>query len=319
MWTSYEALCELGAVDIDPTSVFGVRPAEIDRLNEHLQKPPNMMPLQEKSVMSPSFNFSQHHHATPAGKPLQAMGLASPSSSVPGSIPKATLFQTAQKPKGVTPNQMQFETPNLTPIPMQNDASFLEASSMFAETNNPNIIRRAKYVAARLYYQPSPETPDSARHQRVGGPPSRYLRGRSALLFADQSSISETPVRRGGRLSEVSTARRPRALFMTSENKADNAKPEVDDDDDDDAEFEDSRQYENEPNQEESKPVGTPGLVVEKQSALQAEEDVLIDRQGAVQEILQLLCMIGAGYWRLCQVSFKECVPNTARAGSLPR
>jgi hypothetical protein len=297
MWTSYEALCEMGAVDIDPTSVFGVRPAEIDRLQDHLQKPQNMMPLQEKSVLSPSFNFSQHH-ATPAAKPLQTMDLGSPSSA--GSIPKASLFQTAQKPKGVTPNQMQFETPNLTPIPMQNDASFMVGgppSSTFVDTNNPNTIRRAKHVAARLYYQPSPETPDSARRA-----PSRYLRGRSAL-FADQLSISETPVRRGGRLSEMSTARRPRTLFMTSENKADNAKPEVEDD----VEFEESHRFD-EPQQQgggmndQSKPMGTSGLSTEKPSALQVEEDVLIDRHGSVQEILELFCMIGTGYWKLCQV-----------------
>jgi hypothetical protein len=295
MWTSYEALCEMGAVDIDPTSVFGVRPSEIDQLQEHLHKPQNMMPLQEKSVLSPSFNFSQHH-ATPmmeAVKPLQPMDLGTPSSA--GSIPKTSLFQTAQKPKGVTPNQLQFETPNLTPIPHQQDASFTAPSSAsFVDMNNPNTIRRAKHVAARLYYQPSPETTDSARRG-----PSRYLRGRSAL-FTDQSSISETPLRRGGRPSEGSTARKPRALFLTSENKTNNTKPEVDDED----EFDDRRRRQEEPQQQEEqeKQVATPALSNEKVNMDNENEDDIIDRHSAVQEILELFCLLGAGYWRLCQV-----------------
>lgn len=286
MWTSYEALCEMGCVDIDPTSVFGVRPVELDQLQEHLRKPQNMMPLQEKSVLSPSFNFSQHH-----ATPMQPMDLATPSTG--GSIPKASLFQTAQKAKSVTPNQLQFETPNLTPIPHQQDVSFaVPPSASFVDSKNPDTIRRAKHVAARLYYQPSPETPDSARRH-----PSRYLRGRSAL-FADQSSISETPLRRGGRPSEVSTARKPRALFMTSENKTNNTKPETH------GNRLDDRQEEPQEQEEQEKEISTPGLTAEKREVNDDhDEDAIIDRHGAVQQILELFCLLGAGYWKLCQVS----------------
>jgi hypothetical protein len=263
----------------------------MDQFQEHLQKPQNMMPLQEKSAMSPSFNLS-HHHVTPMeNKPLQPMDMGTPLSSV-GSIAKTSLFQSAQKNRGVTPNQLQFDTPNLTPIPHQQDVSFAAPPSSFVDSNNPNTIRRAKHVAARLYYQPSPETPDASRRAA-----SRFLRGRSAV-FTDQSiSISETPLRRGGRPSEVSTARKPRALFLASENKTNNTKPEDDDVD----EFDESRRHEEDEQEDQEKPVATPALTTTS-TMVEEEEDVMMDRHSAVQEILEVLCMLGAGYWRLCQV-----------------
>ena len=163
----------------------------------------------------------------------------------------------------------------------------------FVDTNNPNTIRRAKHVAARLYYQPSPETPESARRVSF-----RYLRGRSAL-FTDQSSISETPLRRGGRPSEISTARKPRALFLASENKTNNTNPEVDEEE----EFGDGRgQDESQEQQEQEKQVATPALDNEKANIDNSDEASMMDRHSAVQEILELFCLLGAGYWRLCQV-----------------
>jgi len=326
MWTSYEALCEMGATDIDPTSVFGVRPSEIDQLQEQMQKPQNSMPLQDKSVLSPSVHFSQphhhhhHHHGTPLDanmKPLQPMDLGTPSSM--GSIPKTSLFQTAQKQK-VTPNHLQFDTPNLTPIPHQQEASFVggvhATTSSFVDSRNPNTVRRAKHVAARMYYQPSPETPEGGKRST-----SRYLRGKSAL-FMGTDTISDTPLRRGGRASEVSTARRPRALFH-SENKTNNTKLDDDDDDDeivlnrssgteDDSHPEDER---------EAKSLGSPTDSLEKEAhadpaGLEEDEEIRLDRHGSVQQILELLCLMGAGYWKLCQYRCREalqlfqCLPH---------
>lgn len=306
MWTSFEALCELGVVDIDPTSVFGVRPAELDQIHERLQKPQNAMPLQEKSVLSPSFNFTQHphHHGTPLAsgmKPMHPMDLGSPASL--GSIPKTSLFQTAQKQK-VTPNQLHFDTPNLTPIPHQQDASFNAGFGSLAESYNANTIRRAKHVAAHLYYQPSPETPDSIR---LGS--TRNLRGRS-VLFMDSSSVSDTPVRRGGRPSDISTARRPRTLFH-SENKNTNTKQEEEPDivvhraehtAEDDPYPEDERS---------TKPLHS--LDVTKTRTIEAaefneQEADLMDRHGEVKQILELLCLMGTGYWTLCQYHCREAL-----------
>lgn len=304
MWTSFEALCEMGATDIDPTSVFGVRPVEIDRLQEHLQKSQNMMPLQEKSVQSPSFTFTQHDGTPFAAnsKPLQPMDLGTPSSV--GSIPKTTLFQTAPKQR-VTPNQLQFETPNLTPIPHQQDASFAAPPSSFMDSYNPNTVRRAKHVAARMYYEPSPETPESMRTGH-----SRYLRGHSAL-FMDASSISDTPVRRGGRPSEVSTVRRPRALFL-SENKSHNVKV---------VEDQEVHMTRPTPSNGDIKPTEERDTKREGMEAPRLEKDgsdnhnenkeqetTELDRHGAVQQILELFCLLGAGYWKLCQYKCKEAL-----------
>lgn len=416
MWTSYEALCEMGASNIDPTTVFGVRPAEIDQLQERFRQrnfgEQEEMPLQEKPVLTP-------HHFTPpthgAGSAIGGVGAASrpmdlgTPASAASIRPKASLFQTAQKPNSssetgsaaILPNQLQFDTPNLTPIPLQQDASFIQQhhhhhpasaarvtfqhSSMmseaadlplnhvFGDSLNPHTVRRAKHVAARLYYQPSPESqpsfrvPPSSRLCASGVEASRdlttrsYLRGRSALRGTTTSTrsdlepnISETPVRRGGRPSDVSTVRRPRALFH-SENKAmrentidlnqSNSSALEDDDDDDENNFRPvvSRGHDgvedtdlgmdNENHRDDEQPNvmmmtednannGNSAGVGQHSSFLAEEnvkppvsfaannddedgeldENLMMEKHGAVLQILELLCLLGAGYWRLCQV-----------------
>jgi hypothetical protein len=402
MWTSYEALCEMGALYIDPTTVFGVRPAEIERLQERFHEHTSgqvVMPLQEKAVLTP-------HHFTPSthgGNPtiggtgaIRAMDLGTPGTSL-STGPKVSLFQTAQKPKAtvesgsaaILPNQLQFDTPNLTPIPMQQDASFIhhhhqqhhlasaggvtfQQSSMISEADiplnhvfgdsfNPYTVRRAKHVAGRLYYQPSPETrpydnvPSIGRNfETLRDPSTRsYLRGKSALHTTVnskvdfQTTISETPLRRGGRPSDVSTVRRPRALFL-SESKAihenindlvqNNGRSLEDDEDENFRPVVSRRQGEdmdmvnqNHPDDEQPNMMVTEDnansyndVNLGQQSSSLAEdvklpvmlaghrkdaigelaEDTLIEKYSAVQQILDLLCLLGAGYWRLCQVCF---------------
>jgi hypothetical protein len=407
MWTSYEALCELGATDIDPTSVFGVRPAEIDKLQDRIvrQKSQEAMPLQEKSIQMP------HQFASPTPTSAvptpgtgsstidgRSMDLVTPLSV--GSIDrKVSLRQTTQESlpramgKGTShTSQFQFDTPNLTPIPIQHDASFVQhqyppsakttattdgtnvaeagITNDFVDSINPNIIRRAKHVAARLYYQPSPETPhyyaapsSSSSTTNYGtrypdhrgngagvtgipnsGVPGEtsarpYWRGKSALW--SDASISETPLRRGGgRPSDISTTRRPRALFL-SENKpmrentndfnhnmnimADDDRLLVEDDENYDHRrlgqdgeennivvegLEDLEQTDNamagdgadthvgpcSSFDDDEKPVLVPGHNSHDQDTILAMEE------RCVQHILELLCLLGAGYWRLCQV-----------------
>ncbi|KAL3911010.1 MAG: hypothetical protein SGILL_007454 [Bacillariaceae sp.] len=410
MWTSYEALCEMGATDIDPTSVFGVRPTEIDHLQQRLHQEnvavQESMPLQEKSVLTP-------HHFTPPFPGAGAIGgSTAPDFGTPGGAasigPKAALFQTAQKPTAkaaepgstaILPNHLQFETPGLTPIPMQHDASFLQhnqeqyrpASAAgvtcsqpsgisetgtsfqgFGDSHNPHTIQRAKQVAARMYYQPSPETPQYNRGYggippsgrvvqfsslaEFGGVPSSrpYLRGKSVGRTPTEwgmqppiSGVSETPMRRGGRMSDVSTTRRPRALFL-SENKAMRENTN-------DLNQSNSAGMENLDEQHNFRPlwprsqqgdegtgmddenhledghllgddvgtlptaiggdIGQPGSLppedvksfsaAQHQSSAAAmveEEEALMERHSAVQQILELFCLMGAGYWRLCQV-----------------
>mmetsp|Transcript_40977 Transcript_40977/g.98817 ORF Transcript_40977/g.98817 Transcript_40977/m.98817 type:complete len:788 (+) Transcript_40977:134-2497(+) len=305
LWSSYEALCEIGATDIDPTSVFGVHPPEMDQLKENVSKANGTLPLQEKSISSPSFNLS--HHQTP--KPLQNLQVGTPSSATP--LPQ-TLFQTSQNP-GVTPHQLQFETPNLTPIPTVQDHSFIAnqpASAEFMNVPNSSTVRRAKQVAARLYYEPTPETPISARRDS-----SRYLGGRGVLF--DTSSISETPLRRGGRPSELSTARKPRALFLASENKRSNDVTEVENID-----YGEEQQVISQ-NEEENDNHAPPHEVTKTTSyphiEPMKEEEELIDSHRHVEEILKLMCMLGGGYCKLCNYRCREslqifeALPRTQR------
>lgn len=409
MWVSYEALCEMGAVDIDPTSVFGVRPAEIDKLQEQQNKhyhdngsKGETMPLQEKPLhMTPHRQFTP-----PTSMGATGVGSVRPMDVVrtPTSIgPKASLFQTVQRPSmksgvetggggTILPNQLQFDTPNLTPIPMHQDVSYvhpnsavsihqtrdIHATDSFVDSRNPHTIRRAKHVAARLYYQPSPETPQypdlfttSTSHQeevsrynhKTGvGPVSstrRYLRGKSALWsnsLLESSTISETPLRRGGgRPSDISTTRRPRALFLSEnrsgrQNLRNGTNSDADADHDDRLHIEDEENFRNrsingrpplgqhegegvddseQPNfmmmTEESGGRSSSFLVrnqkplsgtlaaddgAPNQKIVQAlEEDAMMEKHdGSIKNILELLCLMGAGYCRLCQFRCREAL-----------
>lgn len=288
LWSSYEALCEIGAIDIDPTAIFGVHPAEIDQLKENVSKANGTLPLQEKSMSSPSFNLS--HHQTPK-PPLQNLQLGTPATATP--LPQTSLFQNSQNP-GVTPHQLQFETPNLTPIPTVQDNSFVGHQSSTAEfvcVPSPSTVRRAKEVAARLYYEPTSESPMSSRRGSF-----QYLRGRGALF--DTSSISETPLRRGGRPSELSTARKPRALFLHSENKRSNDVPEVENIDIGEEQRVNSQseeEYDNNVTPHGFKKPSFPFVEPMK-------EEELIESHKNVEEVLTLLCILGAGYRKLCNV-----------------
>jgi len=404
MWVSYEALCEMGAVDIDPTSVFGVRPAELDQLQDQQNKQNRTnatrgetMPLQEKPL-----HMTPHHHFTPpTTMGGTGMGTTRPMDVVgtPTSIgPKASLFQTAQKSTrklgtdtgggAILPNQLQFDTPNLTPIPMQRDVSFAHPNSAismyktrdafmtdgFVDSRNPHTIRRAKHVAARLYYQPTPETPQDTEESRYHGKPTigagaastnrRYLRGKSALWSIESSTISETPLRRGaGRPSDISTARRPRALFL-SENRSgrQNLRNSIgngaDIDQNDQLHVEDEENYrrriisgrpprgqqegaenvimDNQVRVDDSEQPNTMMMTEEsggqsllssenekptteittgpdggshQNIALAIEENAMMDKHdGSIQKILELFCLMGAGYWRLCQFRCREAL-----------
>lgn len=390
MWTSYEALCEMGATDIDPTSVFGVRPNEIDQLQQRLfmqSADQEDLPLQEKSVLTPHL-FTVSPPITQGGTP--SGGLASIGRSMvigtPAGIggPKGSLFQMAQKPTAesgstaILPSQLHFDTPNLTPISLKQDASFVQhnphlhyhsdnatgnvkqkpssiipgAGHTFGDSLNAHTLRRAKEVAARMYYKPSPETPQYYPHhgQLQLAKRGMLLKGTTLRTSTPQemaldSRFSETPTRRGGRPSGVSTVRKPRALFL-SENKAIRVNTNdlnytstiIGDDGESSFDPTESRtQYivdgrgfdihrENHSDEEQLNmmiteengiPHAVPGIQEQSVTAFDAkpvlssqcqmgllmDEQAIIESHTAVKQILELLCLLGAGYWRLCQVS----------------
>jgi len=58
MWTSYEALCEMGAND-DPTQVFGVFPAALVAQPQDDNTAKAQTVQEERGVLTPSFSLSQ--------------------------------------------------------------------------------------------------------------------------------------------------------------------------------------------------------------------------------------------------------------------
>lgn len=222
-------------------------------------------------------------------------------------MPKASLFSSAtsrsnnnnNNTMGMNPNRMpRFETPGLTPIPastsMMATAHTPHYHEMMGNQHNPKVVRRAQQVASRQYYQPSPETPHTAEIRTS----LQYLQGlgRNNSSTANPPS-TETPLRRGGGgggsskeaveglLSSAAPApslsRKPRALFLSSENKINNTpEPEEDGMDHDQAEDE------------------KPAVEKEKESTMKDGND----ESESVQSILELLCVLGSAWRRLCQV-----------------
>lgn len=212
------------------------------------------------------------------------LGMATPAStsSVVSSMPKASLFSSAGGKNLSNSNARvtRFETPGLTPIPA--NASVLDQTPVDAGHKDPRVVRRAQQIASRLYYEPSPETPHTAEIRTS----LQYLRGLGRQADpAATPNASDTPVRRGGRAKDgnesavmsTSFARKPRALFSSSENSINNtAEPEGMDDNS------------------------------HGEASPQLEKEIGSESKGAegdgIQEILGLLCLTGSAWRRVCQV-----------------
>lgn len=213
--------------------------------------------------------------------------MGTPSSGA-SNMQKAPLFlNTGGRDYGSNARSSRFETPGLTPIPANTSTLPLSPSE---SQRNPTVVRRAHQVAARLYYQPSPETPHTAEIRTS----LQYLRGLGRQTENTSTpGESDTPVRRGGgrttegdtsAISSSSTARKPRALFMSSENNVKNT-PEA---------------------------MGAEGMDqdVDEDEKPQVEKEQTINESsgGGVQEVLELLCVLGCGWRRLCQVSLSRAL-----------
>jgi anaphase-promoting complex subunit 3 len=220
------------------------------------------------------------------GMQSMSMGMTTPSSV--SIMPKASLFSSTGAPSGFAANgrTSRFETPGLTPIPANTSTALSPESGMHQQ--DPRVIRRAQQVAARLYYQPSPETPHTAEIRTS----LQYLRGLGRQVETSATPIAgETPVRRGGRakegsesvvqsaLSTSSFVRQPRALFMSAEN---NKNKTTDQDKDHTM----------------NQPEGS--VQCEKETGNNGK------KQEGIKEVLVLLCHLGSGWRRICQVECSE-------------
>uniref|UniRef100_A0A7S3KXQ0 UDP-N-acetylglucosamine--peptide N-acetylglucosaminyltransferase SPINDLY n=1 Tax=Amphora coffeiformis TaxID=265554 RepID=A0A7S3KXQ0_9STRA len=172
LWTSVAALAELG-VKYDPSEFFGVRADSPENQQQHQQQ--------------------THPNIAAGNSVLQAKTPLQPSTTMETPAPPASALPSRRS--------VRFETPNLTPIPV--NASMAETppkSGMSTIDYHPPVpVRRAAQVASRQYYPPSPETPLTSVTRSM-----RYLRGL------------------GGATDEA-TPGGGRHLFLSSENKASNA------------------------------------------------------------------------------------------------
>lgn len=183
-------------------------------------------------------------------------------------LPNTTQFNTTGAKTSVkgTPH---FETPNLTPI-LMNEKSMM---------TNPQIIGRACKVAARLYYPPSPEltTPGSSFSDR---------RPRSLFLSGIDKRVSfSTTVPEDSALLASTPGLAHSNLFLPTTTATKPPKPET--------------SY-GAPPPLTSTDIGAPG-------SFDLSEETVVRKGGSeeeegIQDILELLCVMGAAHRRLCQV-----------------
>jgi anaphase-promoting complex subunit 3 len=289
LWTSFEALSELGAENVEASEIFGVRSSAGAAGGNG-----------SSATISGGGTLSSHTNtstALQAKTPLQPM-------ETPGA-PAMSMSQMALRPNTMTttaprPNRLvRFDTPGLTPIPV--NASMLPAETpvtataplMMSHNNNQNkaaatttadhsaVLRRAAQVAARQYYPPSPETPMTTVTRSM-----RYLRG----IVGEAEQQEQQPGEQGGSGSGGGG----RNLFLASENQASNQ-----------AVFASGGGG------------PAPSHHHHHHHHHQADEDVSLEKPPArekepptskVHEILELLCTAGTAYQHLCQYRCKEAL-----------
>jgi anaphase-promoting complex subunit 3 len=260
LFTSHAALAEMGVVNLDTASIFGVQPTA-------LQTNPSM--------------------AAPSKTPLQPMmETPAPFSS----------HRAAQSQSGLRHRSVHFETPGLTPIPV--NASLLPAetppahhpSTNMAPPEHPGVLRRAREVASRQYYPPSPETPSLNSVTRS----MRYLRGLGtagtdatpgSAMHSSNNSNNNTS------LSSRPTDGMGRSLFAAASSE---------------------NQFSNRTTLAVTTTAGSSSSGYPANSATttamnDGPEKPEADTPG-VQEILEILCVFGLSYHRLCQYRCRDAL-----------
>jgi len=263
LFTSFQSLAELGVHDLDAGAIFGGTVATDPNSN---------------------VAFDNHNSTFPTMKtPLQPMMDQS-----------SAVASTAPRNGGRT---LAFETPGLTPIAAANNDTMLHqtpaapssSSSLLGPQQqpheNPAIVRRARQVASRQYYPPSPETPLTSVTRSM-----RYLRGLGAGENTTTADAAPT----------ASAAAGGRYLFAMSENQASmNQGPETS-------------------TTAATATGGAGGAFSSSTTATTATTtddpaDLKPDKQPPesdekVQDILDLLTISGAAYQNLCQYRCREAL-----------
>jgi anaphase-promoting complex subunit 3 len=258
LFTSHAALAEMGVVNLDTASIFGVQPTALQSNNPSMAPPTTKTPLQP--MMETPAPFSLH--------------------------------RTAQSQSVLSHRSVHFETPGLTPIPV--NASLLpaetppaHASTTIAPPEHPAVLRRAREVASRKYYPPSPETTPSLNSVTRS---MRYLRGLGAT-GADATAGSAMHNTSNISLSSRPTDGMGRSLFAaapSSENQFSNRTALA-------------------VTTTASSSSGYPAHSAATNTMDDGPEKPEADTPG-VQEILELMCVFGVSYHRLCQYRCRDAL-----------
>ena len=198
-------------------------------------------------------------------------------------LPKTSLFQasgrSSMRQTAPRPSHLLFETPNLTPIPM-NEKSFAVAGNVPASATNPQVVIRARKVAARLYYPPSPEMTTPVSATSSSRPRSLFLSGLGGRpsISSTTGSVPEDSAWAESPGEIPSQPHRSRTLFSAAKGKP--PLNEMKHDDESEA-TEDSEE-----------------ATVRMKGATGDGSD----EEKAVHDILELLCVLGAAHRNLCQV-----------------
>ena len=283
LWTSFEALAELGA-DVQATTIFGVG----------APPPPHHAPPHHAGVLGNSVNFTK----TPLQPATTSAVMETPSAALPLqpaaslSFAATSYMHSTRGSAGAVLHHHHCETPGLTPIPFRHlgtPHSVLEtppqhhhnlpssAAAAPPPAHVPAVLRRARDVASRQYYPPSPETPMTNVTKSM-----RYLRGLghhavNSNTHANSSYVTEGSFRMSTENSETGLLGAGRSLFLstTSEN-----------------------QVKNQPTTAATTATSSDDAELEKP-----------DRDTEkVNSILQLLSVYGTAYQRICNYQCREAL-----------
>jgi anaphase-promoting complex subunit 3 len=267
LFTSFQALAELGDTNLDASNFFGGTVLN-DRTNQYLN----------------TSNFTQSTSIRATDGVPTAMPMKTPLQPMMATPMIASTHTTLPR---MGTRAIGFETPDLTPITRNNNDTFgvlnHPRSSMTPMTAvgsshgppppmelNRSVVRRAKQVARREYYPPSPDTSVSTAATPVTSVTRsmRYLRGLG-------TSHDGTSIRSGRSLFPSAVSENQGLTVnqgpsgMTTSNSSNNQ-----------------------------------NIVGGDVTSLKPEKT----NDDAVQEILDILTISGAAYYNLCQYRCREAL-----------